>query len=119
MYTLTVKNNYSLDIGASTGVTIEKGKSFVFNKRGSLFLMIPGMAEMNFIDLGDHKLSGYPFPKETWGVLVRYSNIEAYYRYEGGGELTAVIDLYGSCTLTTTNGSMITISLPEFIIGSH
>lgn len=119
MYKLTVENNYGRNIGASNGVTIEKGKSFVFEKQGSLFLMIPGMGEMNFIDLGDYKIPGYPQPKETWGVLVRYSNIEAYYRYEGGGRLTATINKLGACTLTTSNGSMIPISLPEFIIKSQ
>lgn len=119
MYTLTVNNNYGNDIGASNGVTIPKGKSHAFNNQGSLFLMIPGMGDLNFIDLGDQKIEGYPIPSETWGVLVRYSNIEAYYRYEGGGELTATIDMYGSCTLSTTNGTMITISLPEFIINEN
>lgn len=119
MYNLTVINNYNQDIGASNGVTIAKGANHVFNDRGSIYLTVPGMGEINFIDLGDYKLPGYPIPKETWGVLVRYSNIEAYYRYEGQGQLTATIDNLGICTLTTSNGSMITISLPEFIIESH
>lgn len=116
MYTLTVKNNYIYDIGSSTGVTIAKDSSFVFNKRGSIYFTVPGVGLINFIDLGDKKIEGYPFPKETWGVLIRVHSTEAYYRYEGGGELTATLDSYGTLTLTTTNGTMIAIRLPELII---
>ncbi len=116
MYTLTVNNNYSQDIGTSNGVTISKGKNHVFNDRGSIILSVPGMGEMNFIDLGNKKLPGYPEPKQTWGVLARYRTIEAYYRYEGGGELTATFDNLGTCTLTTANGTMIPIALEDFII---
>ena len=36
MYTLTVKNNYVYDIGASNGVTIAKSENHVFNNRGSI-----------------------------------------------------------------------------------
>jgi hypothetical protein len=116
MYTLTVNNNFSRDIGVSNGVTIASGKSHVFNKRGSLFLMVPGIGDISFQDLGDKKIEGYLIPKETWGVLVRVHTTEAYYRYEGGGELTATLDQYGSLSLSTTNGNMIPISLPELTI---
>ena len=116
MYTLTVKNNYAWDIGSSEGVTIKKGSNHVFKRKGSLYLMVPGIAEIAFIDLGDKKIEGYGIPKETWGVLIRVITTEVYYRYEGGGELTAVIDQYGSLHLSTTKGTMINISLPEVII---
>lgn len=116
MYTLTVKNNYLYDIGTSNGVTIKKGANQVFKDRGSLYLTIPGIGEINFMDLGDKKIEGYPIPKETWGVLVRVHTTEAYYRYEGNGELTAVINQYGALDLSTTNGTMIPISLPELTI---
>ncbi|OEJ98867.1 hypothetical protein A8C32_06675 [Flavivirga aquatica] len=65
MYNLTVKNDYIRDIGASNGVIVTQGKSFVFDNQGSLYLTIPGMNEINFIDLGDKKLEGYPEPTET------------------------------------------------------
>lgn len=116
MYTLTIQNNYSHNIGASNGVTVAKGTSHIFNDQGSIIFTIPGMGEMTFIDLGNKKLSGYPEPKQTWGVLVRYRTIEAYYRYEGNGELTVIFDHIGTCTLTTTNGTMIPIQLEDFII---
>ncbi|APZ45988.1 hypothetical protein BW723_06630 [Polaribacter reichenbachii] len=116
MYTLTVKNNYVYDIGSSNGVTIAKSGNHVFNNRGSIYFTIPGIGEISFIDLGDKKIEGYPIPKETWGVLIRAQTTEAYYRYEGGGELTATLDSYGTLHLSTTNGTMIAIRLPELII---
>jgi len=116
MYTLTVDNHYSYDIAASNGDTIPQGENLVFNNMGSIILTIPGMGDVNFIDLGDKKLEGYPEPKETWGVLVRYCAKETYYRYEGQGQLTATVDNFGACTIATINGSMIPISLPKHII---
>ncbi|MBA6155604.1 hypothetical protein H3Z83_03580 [Tenacibaculum sp. S7007] len=117
MYTLVVQNDFKWSIGASNGVTIpNQGGSHTFNNQGSLYLTVPGIGEICFIDLGDKKLEGYPIPKETWGVLVRIHTTEAYYRYEGGGQLHALIDQYGSFSLNTTNGTMIPISLPELTI---
>ena len=116
MYDLTVNNNYQQDISASDGVTIKRSGNHVFNNQGSLYLTIPGSGQINFIDLGDKKLEGFPIPTQTWGVLVRVHTTEAYYRYEGQGQLTATIDAYGSLQLTTNNGEMITISLPELTI---
>ncbi|WP_218598149.1 hypothetical protein [Polaribacter sp. NJDZ03] len=116
MYTLNVTNNYISDLGVSNGVTVKKGKTWEIKRRGSLFLMVPGMGEINFIDLGDKKLEGYPLPKETWGVLIRTQSSEAYYRYEGGGELIAIIDHIGTVHLSTKKGTMIRIRIPELII---
>ena len=117
MYTLNIKNNYTWAIMANGNKIINaKGDSTTFTKQGNCYLSIPGIGKMAFIDLGDHKIPGYPTVTETWGVLVRTSTVEAYYRYEGGGELTAVIDIYGTCTLSTSNGTMISISLPELVI---
>ena len=121
MYTLNIVNNYSYDCVFTNQATgkdaiVNHNYQATFNNMGSGYLTVPGIGSVNFLDLGDKKIEGYPIPKETWGVLVRFSTVEAYYRYEGGGELTATIDQYGSCTLSTSNGTMITISLPEFTI---
>lgn len=118
MYTLTVTNNYVWQISADNGaVNIpERGGSHAFDRQGSLYLNIPGMGQMAFIDLGDKKIPGYDIVKETWGVLVRGANVEAYYRYEGGGVLNITFDAYGTATLSTTTGTLITISLEERIV---
>ena len=119
MYTLTVKNNYAWQISANAGaVNIpERGGSHIFSDQGSLFLEIPGMGQMAFIDLGDKKIPGFEgVATETWGVLVRSATTEAYYRYEGGGILTATFDQYGTCTITAGRNTLIPISLPELVV---
>jgi len=117
MYTLNIKNNYPWAITVNGNKIInDQGDSACLKNQGNSYVTIPGIGEMAFIDLGDKKIAGYPFIKETWGVLVRTSTVEAYYRYEGGGELTAVIDQYGTCTLSTSNGTLISIAIPELII---
>jgi len=118
MYKLEVKNNYQWQIEADGGEVLipEHGGSHTFTESGSLYLNIPGMGQMAFIDLGEKKIPGYPIVKETWGVLVRGSNVEAYYRYEGGGHLSATFDEHGTCTLSTTTGTLIQIFLDELIV---
>ncbi len=120
MYTLNIINNYMYDCYFKNE---ETGKDCIVNHHykaivenlGSGFLEVPGMGVVNFIDLGAKKIDGYPL-KEHWGVLVRTHTVEGYYRYEGGGELTLEIDDLGSYTLSTQNGTMIMISLPELTI---
>lgn len=121
MYKLEVKNNYNWQIEADGGQVriAEHGGSHTFTESGSIYFNIPGMGQMAFIDLGEKKIPGYPFVKETWGVLVRGANVEAYYRYEGGGNLSAVFDQFGTCTLSTTNGTLIQIVLDELIVEDH
>ncbi len=119
MYNLTVNNNFIWQISADDGaVTIpERGGTHTFKNQGSLFLSIPGIGQMAFIDLGDKKISGYDeVASETWGVLVRTGTTEAYYRYEGGGILTATFDQYGTCTITAGRNTLVPISLPELVV---
>jgi hypothetical protein len=114
MYTLNVKNDFIWPITSNEGTVIAaSGGSHSFQKQGSIILDVLGMGAFTFIDLGDTKLEGYPEVKETWGVLLRTHTSEAYYRYEGGGNLTANFDNLGTCTLSTTNGTLIPISLEE------
>jgi len=117
MYTLNVTNNFVWPITPSTGAAIpEKGGTQSFDNQGTMSLTIPGLGQIAFLDLGDTKLTGYPEVSETWGVLVRTHSTEAYYRYEGGGVLNAVFDIYGTCTLSTSNGTLIPVSLEEMIV---
>jgi len=117
MYNLAVNNNYNQEIAISNGQTIPKGQNLVLDNMDSVILTIPGMGDMNLISLGEKKLDGYPEPIETWGLLIRYKSIEAYYRYEGQGKLKIIIDNLGTCKITTTNGKVLAISLPELVIG--
>lgn len=120
MYNLKVTNNYIWPLTASDGSQVKQnGGTASYDNQGNMYLTIPGMTEICFLDLGDHKLPGYPIPTQTWGALVRYGGVEAYYRYEGQGQLELTIDNLGTCTLKTTNGSMIPISLEEFIVETN
>ncbi len=120
MYTLHITNNYRynclIHIDGKGDGPVNRGVTATFNNMGSGYLKVPGMGVLNFIDLAANKIPGYDYPKEHWGILVRTHTVEAYYRYEGGGELTLVIDEYGSYTLSTQNGTMVMISLPELTI---
>jgi len=118
MYKLTVKNNYVWQIEADNGAVKipEHSGTHTFTESGSVYLQIPGIGQIAFIDLGENKLEGYPEVTETWGVLIRANSTEGYYRYEGGGNLSAVFDGNGTCTLSTTNGTLIPIYLEELIV---
>ena len=123
MYTLNVKNNFIWPITSNEGTVIpERGGSNSFSNQGSMVHHVMGLGDFTFLDLGDKKIPGYPEAPETWGVLLRSHVHEAYYRYEGGGDLTAEFDEYGTCTLSTTNGTLIPISIDELkviISGVH
>ena len=117
MYNLKIINNFSLPIKTVKGQIInEKGGALTVKNLGDFYFEVLTMGTMAFSDLGAKKLSGYSIPSETWGVLIRYCNTEVYYRYEGGGEIKVTIDIYGSCSITTCNGTMVSIKLEELII---
>lgn len=120
MYTLKVINNYVYDTIVHTSgkdSIVNHNSSGTFEKLGNAYLSIPGMGQLNLIDLGDSKLDGYnDYPTETWGVLIRYKTTEATYRYEGGGTLTLTIDKLGSVNISTENGTLIEIKVTELTI---
>ncbi len=120
MYVLTVINKsiWTIDsVVASGSVTIQpKIGTHVFNPLGNIVLNVEGIGAMSFMDLGDTKLPGYSHITETWGVLVRFHATEAYYRYEGGGVLNADFDEFGTCTLSTSNGTLVPITLEELVV---
>jgi len=120
MYNLNVINNYVHDIVVNvkgSGDTIvnhnSEGK---FDKLGNVVLDIFGMGHLSLFDLGEKKLPEYDFHTQTWGVLIRYKTTEAYYRYEGGGQLSIIIDEFGSVSLSTNSGQIINIKLKELTI---
>lgn len=126
MYTVKVTNNYfrtlAVDNPNANEVNhlIPSGSTSTFEKWGSHIIYVPGMGAINFIDLGDKKLPGYDDPKipwteKTWGGLIRYRCLDAYFRYEGGGEVDAVVDELGSLALHFPQGGMI-IDIPDLVV---
>ena len=113
MFNLTVTNNYVAGFSMDNGNQIfAPGQTYQFpNLSGLHFIQIPGMGQINIVDLGATKLNRYTNPKIpwtqfTWGGVVRYSGLDAYFRYEGQGQITIVIDQVGSATVHFEQGGM-------------
>ena len=69
------------------------------------------MGDVLFVDLGEKKLDPYTTPKIPWtlkplGGVIRYRGLDAYFRYQGVGNITMVIDLVGSISLHFDQGGM-------------
>ncbi len=78
------------------------------------------MGHINFIDLGQTKLDPYtnskiPWTTKTWGGVIRYRGLDAYFRYEGTGKVLVVVDQVGSVNVTLEQGGMI-IALPDLTV---
>ncbi len=122
MYDVTVKNNYFMGFTVDHGNQVfAPGGNYQFPHWGNHTINIPGMGDVNFIDLGDKKLSQYTNPKipwtnSTWGGLIRYRGLDAYFRYEGQGLVQVTIDAYGSVHLQFPKGGMI-VSLDDLTVG--
>jgi hypothetical protein len=117
MYNLKIINHYPDTVQLQGGGKVSSGDTGEVNNLGNFEVTVPGIGTARLFDLGDKKLPNYEsYPKETWGVLLRYKSIEAYYRYEGGGQLTLSIDKFGSIVVSTSNGTMVNVSLPELTI---
>lgn len=113
MWGLQVVNNYNhtltvADQSVNPGQTLN-----VPGALSSTFLTVPGLGFVNFVDLGEHQISGYS--KATWGVLISYQGHEMEYRYEGGGQLQVTINQFGQANVVPLNGgSVIMVVLPPF-----
>ena len=103
MYNVSITNDYIyslfLDGSKQMFVPPNGGHNKVTNW-GNHIINVPGMGDMNFLDLGDHKLEQYtnpdiPWTEATWGGLIRYRSYEVYFRYEGQGEVELVVDRLG------------------------
>lgn len=126
MYNVTVTNHYhdqiKLDSPQANAVShlIGPGWSKTFENWGSHILYVPGMGPINFIDLKDKKLPQFtskkiPWTEQTWGGLIRYRGLDAYFRYEESTTVQAIIDHHGSLDLMFEKGGMI-VNLPDMTI---
>ena len=128
MFNVTITNNYiyPLNPGGSGTRPIPpdpippKGKQ-AYKDWGSVYVEVPGMGHINFIDLGDHKLSQYtnpaiPWTESTWGGMIRYMGIDIYFRYEGQGSLEVVVDNIGSVSVTLGNAGGMIVNLDDMVL---
>ncbi|MCB0714240.1 MAG: hypothetical protein KDD67_18085 [Ignavibacteriae bacterium] len=125
MYDVKITNNYHLAlITGGSGVQPippdpipPKGGVQAYTGWGTIYVEVPGMGLINFLDLGDKKLPEFtnpaiPWTEATWGGLIRYRGIDAYFRYEGQGSVEVVVDAIGSVSLTFAQGGMI-VNIPD------
>ena len=127
MYDVTVTNNYHWEL-TSGGPEVRpippdpippNGGKISYKNWGTCYINVPGMGEINFIDLGDRKLPEFtspdiPWTESTWGGLIRYRGVDAYFRYEGQGTVEVVVDSIGGVSLHFPQGGMI-VNLPDMV----
>ncbi|HEX8744437.1 MAG TPA: hypothetical protein VF712_15010 [Thermoleophilaceae bacterium] len=113
MYQLSVTNNSKYGIGFLGGnqVIPEGGGQWKSDNLGDVTLTIPTRGPLDFLDLGDHHIGGDS--KETWGVLIAYQGEEIVGRYEGGGQLTVVVNQYYQVELSGMDLRQISLSALE------
>src|SRR3954447_25690110 len=99
MYQISLTNNSNTSLGYVGGnQIIPPGGKYQSGNLGDLTLDVPTRGPLNFHDIGDTPMGGDS--KETWGVLIAYQGEECVGRYEGGGQLTVVINQYYQAVLS-------------------
>lgn len=99
MYQISLTNNSKTGIGFLGGnQVIPPGDSWKSGNLGNVTLNIWTRGPLDFLDIGDTHIGGDS--KETWGVLIAYQGEEFVGRYEGGGQLTVVVNQYNQVELS-------------------
>lgn len=119
MYNVFLTNNYKKSVFLNSG-SQPLGRDNIFPQWGSNIINVAGMGDIAFFDLGEQKLKQYtnpniPWTQFTWGGLIRYRGLDAYFRYEGGGEVRMTLNEWGSLSLHFPQGGMI-INLDDMIV---
>lgn len=121
MYTLKLTSNYHVPLnyanytGKGESGSIHKGMPATFQNLGNFRVVIPGLGEVNLIDIGERRISNANFHKATWGVLISNLGNECEFRYEGGGEINLNVTDLGQIELTG-NGLFLLTDMPSFIL---
>ena len=124
MYNVTFKNDYiySLYLDGSKQMFVPpNGGEVTVEKWGSHIVNVPGMTDMNFIDLGKDVLPQYtnpgiPWTQATWGGLIRYSGLEVYFRYEGQGQVQVYLDKLGSARVRFASYGGMVVSIDDLYV---
>jgi hypothetical protein len=121
MYDVSITNNYFTGFFIDGGNQVfGPGGTYEFKDWGTHTVQVYGMGDILFIDIGDRKLPAYTNPKipwteKTWGGVIRYRGLDAYFRYEGQGKVQVEIDSLGSINVRFDQGGMM-ISLADFVV---
>ena len=112
MFNLHFTNNYIQPLSVNgVNVPANGGKLSTGACGGNFIVSAPGLNIFTLIDLGETKIPGYNLP-QTWGILIRFEQVEIYSRYEGNGEYNIVFDRVGDASVQTINGNSMLIHLP-------
>ncbi len=114
MYDILLTNNYIYSIfmdGGNRIMAAPNGGKGTIVDWGSHSLNLAWMGDINFIDMGEYKIPEFthkdiPWSNLKWGGLIRYQGLEAYFRYEGKGEVKVVVDRFGGVNLSFKQGGM-------------
>ena len=99
MYQVTLTNNSNVGLGFVGGnQVIPPNSQWQSGNLGDITLAVPTRGPLSFHDIGDQHIPGDS--GETWGVLIAYQGEECVGRYEGGGQLTVVINEYYQAVLS-------------------
>ena len=99
MYQVSLTNNSNVTLGFVGGnQVIPPGDGWKSGNLGDIALVVPTRGVLSFHDIADKHIPGDS--KETWGVLIAYQGEEFVGRYEGGGQLTVVINEYYQAVLS-------------------
>ena len=116
MYQISLTNNSNVGLGFMGGnQVIPPGGNWKSDGNlGDITLIVPTRGPLSFHDIGDKHIGGDS--KETWGVLIAYQGEEMVGRYEGGGQLTVVVNQYNQAELSGMD--LRQISLPAMELAS-
>lgn len=114
MYQISLTNNSNVGLGFVGGnQVIPPGSGWKSGNLGDITLSVPTRGPLSFHDIGNKHIGGDS--KETWGVLIAYQGEEFVGRYEGGGQLTVVINEYYQAVLSGMD--LREVNLPPMQLG--
>ena len=112
MYQVTLTNNSNVALGFVGGnqVIPPGGQWQSDDNLGDVTIIVPTRGPLSLHDIGDQHIPGDS--GETWGVLISYQGEEMVGRYEGGGQLQAIVNNYGQVQLSGMD--LRQVDLPAF-----
>jgi hypothetical protein len=114
MYQISLSNQSSKSVFFLGGnQVIPAGGDWKSDNLGDVTLVVPTRGPLDFHDIGDNHIPGDS--GETWGVLIAFQGEEYVGRYEGGGELTVVVNTYYQVVLSGMD--LRQVYLPAFELG--
>ncbi len=122
MFDVTITSEYLMGFFVDGGNMIPPNPAQFPHWSGHHTIQVPGMGDILILDLGDKKLDRFtndklPWTKMTWGGVVRYRGLDAYFRYEGTGFIGIKIDLVGSVSLRFKDRGGMIVSLADMDVG--